>query len=404
MFLYRFLLTLAAPFVAVKLLRGGGLDQRLGGGDGNGPVLWLHAASNGEATAARPLIEALLASDPALRLLITCNSETGRDLVAGWGLARVSVALAPLDYRWALARFLRRWQPAALIIVENELWPNRLLMMQARQRPVIVVSGRMSGKSARVWAKLPGLARRVLGALSLVSAQDQASQSRFAALGVDAARIAPALNLKLTQAPPRPDAGDLATLAALLPRDKTVLAASTHAGEDQIILQGFARAHAQDPDLRLILAPRHPRRGDEVAALIAQAGLGFARRAAGHAPTAPVYLADTLGEMPLWYALAGVTFVGGSLVPKGGHTPFEPAAFDSAILHGPYLENFAEGYAALQSAGGSLLIRNADDLTQALLTPAQTTALPVRAKAAIAALGSADGLADLVGRIQALSR
>lgn len=376
MFLYRLLLTLAAPFIALALVRrgrGAALAERLGGGAHGaarrGAVIWLHAASNGELTAARPLIDALLARDPKLRLVITCNSATGRALAQGWGLPRSEARLAPLDYRLCLRRFLGDWQPDALILIESELWPNRIAEMARLRRPVAVLSARMSARSARIWARLPGLTRAVMGGISLLSAQDAASEARFLSLGLPRDRLAPPLNLKTGAAPAAPQSEELDRLRPLFPRDATLLAASTHEGEEGPILMGFRRALAQRPGLRLILAPRHPRRSPEIQALLRRHRLGFARRSAGETPDAetPVYLADTLGEMGLWYALAGVTLVGGSLVPKGGHTPFEPAAHGSALLHGPHLENFAEVYAALQAEGGSRCIHGADDLAKALL-------------------------------------
>jgi 3-deoxy-D-manno-octulosonic-acid transferase len=375
-FFYRLLLTLAAPFIALAVLRrdrGAALDERLGGGAHGGArrgaVIWLHAASNGELTAARPLIDALLARDPRLWLVITCNSATGRALAQGWGLPRTEVRLAPLDYCLCLRRFLGSWQPDALILIESELWPNRIAEMARLHRSVVVLSARMSEKSARIWARLPGLARAVMGGIGLLSAQDSASEARFLSLGLPRDRLAPALNLKTGAVPAAPRSEELDRLRALFPRDKTLLAASTHEGEEGPILMGFRRALAQRPDLRLILAPRHPRRSAEIQALLRKHRLGFALRSAGETPGAetPVYLADTLGEMGLWYALAGITFVGGSLVDKGGHTPFEPSTHGSALLHGPHLENFAEVYAALQEEGGSRCIHGADDLLDALL-------------------------------------
>ena len=376
MFLYRLLLTLAAPFIALGLARRdrrAGLDERLGGnGPGaarRGAVIWLHAASNGELTAARPLIDALLARDARLWLVITCNSATGRALAQGWGLPRTEVRLAPLDYRLCVRRFLGNWQPDALIIIENELWPNRIAEMARLRRPVLVLSARMSKKSARTWARLPWLTRPVMAGIGLLSAQDAGSEARFLSLGLPADRLAPALNLKTGAAPAATDSAELDRLRPLFPRETTLLAASTHEGEEGPILMGFRRALAKRPELRLILAPRHPRRSADIQAILRKQGLGFALRSAGETPKpkTPVYLADTLGEMGLWYALAGTTFVGGSLIDKGGHTPFEPAAHGCALLHGPHLENFAEVYAALQAEGGSRCIRGADDLLDALL-------------------------------------
>ncbi|MHC0053282.1 3-deoxy-D-manno-octulosonic acid transferase [Actibacterium sp. D379-3] len=413
MFAYRLLLSLAAPYFVLRLWRGGRAQmvERLGGNGpgrmGRGLVIWLHAASNGEATAARPLIDALLARDDKLTLIVTCNSETGRALVRGWGLARVSARLAPLDYRLTLRRFIGNWQPDALILIESELWPNRMAAMRALSRPVVVLSARMSDKSAATWGRMPGLARQVIGAISYLSAQDAASEARFQALGLPEDRTGPVLSLKTRAAPGGFDADEKARLAPLLPRVNTVLAASTHEGEEQVILLGFRKAHARRPDLRLILAPRHPRRRAEVQALIARQGLGCATRSAAELPDAqhPVYLADTLGEMPLWYDLAATTFVGGSLVARGGHTPFEPASHGSALLHGPHLDNFAEIYAGLQAAGGSAMIDSADALAHALLSldDAARRRMTQAAATVIEALQGSAGLAPILDRLADLT-
>ncbi|ARE39074.1 Lipid IVA 3-deoxy-D-manno-octulosonic acid transferase [Rhodovulum sp. P5] len=417
MFLYRVLLTLVAPVLLVRLAREPKLaPERLGlGGAGHrgGRMIWLHAASNGELTSARGLIGQLLAQRPEARLIVTCNTTTGRALVKGWGLGRVSVVLAPLDYRWALRLFLRRWSPGALIVIENELWPNRLSLLAARGVPVLVVGARMSERSAARWRRLPGLVSTMLGTVSYLSAQDAGSRGRLIGLGLDPSRAGPVVDLKAAPAtvgmPPR--TGE--RLSALFPRASTVLAASTHEGEEEIILDAFARAFRNRPELRLILAPRHARRGPEVARRIAAAGLAFTTRSAGEDPGAdtPVYLADTMGEMALWYALAGACFVGGSLVEKGGHTPYEPAAFGSAILHGPHVANFAGIYAALDAAGAARHVRGAADLCALFQTlgAEDQRAMADRATAVMAdkqadAAGVAPLVDALIGHIDAASK
>lgn len=418
--LYRLLLSLAAPLILLRLLlarpasaaahpgRWALLAERLGGGaipDGPRPAgrrLWLHGASNGELASARALIETLRAQDPALPVLVTTNSTTARAMVAGWGLPGLQVALAPLDLRWVLRRFLARWQPGALVMVENEFWPNRLDMAARRGLPVLAVGARISARSARRWGKLPGLARRLLAAITYLSPQDQGSARAFAALGLDGARIGPVFNLKAA-VHAQPDAAALAELAPAFPRALTLLAASTHPGEEAIVLEGFGQALRADPRRRLILAPRHPARGPEIARLIAAQGLGFRQRSLGAPPDAdrPVYLADTLGEMPLWYALAGVSFVGGSLRDHGGHTPYEPAAQGSAILTGPHVANAAEAYATLARHQGAITVNDSAELAQALrqLDGPQAKAMAERARIALADTGAEATRAALARRI-----
>ncbi|WP_155773992.1 3-deoxy-D-manno-octulosonic acid transferase [Rhodovulum sp. MB263] len=369
---YRILLSLAAPGLALRLLRERPFArERLGlnGPDrAPGPAIWLHGASNGELASARPLIERLTERRPDLAIVATSNSRTGRALVESWALPRVSARLAPYDYRWALRLFIGRWQPRALVLIESELWPNRIFEVAQRGRPVLLLGARLSARSAGRWRRMPALARRLTGAIAYLSAQDPASQERFAALGLAPERSGPVIDLKAFAPAARPDPDALKALAPLLPRASTLLAASTHEGEEAPVLEAFARRWRADPAARLILAPRHPRRAAQIAALIKRAGLGHAMRSSGGlpGPEQPVLLADTMGEMALWYALAGVSFVGGSLVDKGGHTPFEPAAAGSAILHGPHVANFAAAYAALDRAGAAEAVAGADGLVTAL--------------------------------------
>ncbi|MFD2815463.1 3-deoxy-D-manno-octulosonic acid transferase [Paracoccus aerius] len=207
-----------------------------------------------------------------------------------------------------------------------------------------MIGARLSQRSAARWARLPGIIAPMLGRLAGLSAQDPDSEARLLALGLPPAAILPRLDLKLlTPArirPPRPDPH----------RDRTLLAASTHEGEEALILDAWTAARRHHPDLRLILAIRHPQRGDQVSALLAQRGIAHQRRSAGDSG-GDVLLADTLGEMDRWYASAGLCFVGGSLTDRGGHTPWEPAAHACAILHGPHLSNFRDAYGALDGAG-----------------------------------------------------
>ena len=421
MIVYRIILSLAAPVVALlyllRRLRGritaADLRERLGGGPHttapdaphgpDAPALWLHAASNGELASARPLISALLARDPALRLVITTNSLTGRALAQGWNDPRIAARLAPLDYRPLLRRFLRRHRPAALLLIESDLWLNRIFTLHRAGLPVMVISARMSARSAARWQRIaPRLARQLMTRLHGVSAQDSATEDRLRALGLPETRRLARVNLKAAVTLPAPDPAERDACRRVFDRAHTVLAASTHPGEEEIILDAFARAQIHDPALRLILAPRHPRRGDEVQRLIAARGLSLRRRAAGEAPTAnaAVYLADTLGEMALWFDLACSSFIGGSLVPLGGHTPYEPAQRGTAILHGPHLQNFAAIYTRLDAEGGARQISDAETLARGFLMPSAEARVMADTARRIAAEEAGDGqLDDLVAYI-----
>ncbi|MDJ0828055.1 MAG: glycosyltransferase N-terminal domain-containing protein [Rhodobacter sp.] len=388
--LYRAILTLVAPVVllvlAIRVLRGvetrADLRQRLGHqAEARPDAIWLHGASNGELTSARPLVDALRAAFPARPLVITANTTTGRALAAAWRLDDTAARLAPVDTRAALRRFRAAWRPAVQIVLENELWPNRLA---TASEPVLVVGARMSAKSHRAWSRVPGLARQLLGGVRRLTAQDATSADRFLALGLPPDRLGPTATLKSAVSLADPDPDELARLKPVFHRPDTLLAASTHDGEEAIVLEGFLRARTSRPALKLILAPRHPVRGAEIARLLARTGLPWAQRSAGPAPgpDTVIYLADTLGEMPLWYALAGVTFVGGSLVAKGGHTPFEPAQARSAILHGPDTANFAESYATLASVDAATPVADADALATALVALADPQAQEAQARRA----------------------
>lgn len=345
-------LRLAAPFA------GPDLRERLAlrGPDVIPGGIWLHAASVGELTSARVLAQALAAEFP---LMVTTNSLTGRDLARklGW-----QAALAPLDVPQAVERFLARVEPSVLVTVENELWPNRSAMADALGVAQVVVGARISARSAERWGKLPGLIRPMLGRIDALSAQDAGSEERLLRLGLPASALGTRLNLKLlgpAQIHPPEDAPD---------RSRTVLAASTHEGEDEAVLDAFIAARRGAPDLRLILAPRHPERGDAVAGMIAARGLEFTRRSQGGGPEAGVLLADTLGEMADWYRAAAICITCGSFTDRGGHTPWEPAAWRCAILHGPHVANHAGDYADMDRAGAAEL---ATDLPRALTALAQ---------------------------------
>lgn len=346
---------------ALRLRAGlGGSDalrERLACGARPRPAdIWVHGASVGELTSARRVIE-LLAQDHSVQ--ITANSETGRDLAAGWGLPAI---LAPLDLPGSLDRFLSACRPRLAISIEAEFWPLRSRLLAERGVAQALIGARLSERSAGTWGRFPRIIRPMLGRIDALSAQDQASEARLLNLGLQASALLPRLDLKLLDPAsvplPAPDAM----------RGTTALAASTHEGEDAPILDAFLAARAECPDLRLILAPRHPDRGEAIAGLIAARGLPVLRRSAGAdlPPAGGVLLADTLGEMPRWYAAAGICIIGGSLQDHGGHTPWEPAARACALLHGPHIGNFVESLGALQAAGAASAV-TADDMADQIL-------------------------------------
>lgn len=397
MILYRLLMALALPALLFVSLRRpwpkSTWRERLGLSPRAPADWWVHGASLGELTSARSVIAALAAQGS---VHVTVNTATGRDLVAGWELAQVTTSFAPFDVASAAARVFAQLRPRALILIENEFWPARMAAARAAGVPVMVIGARMSERSARRWRWAGGLMRRMLAGVSYLSAQDAASEARFLALGLPQTAVGARLNLK---------AGVRAAEVARspLPRTRTLLAASTHAGEEALALQAFLANRAGFD--HLIIAPRHPARGDEVARMITATGLAFGRRstAANLQPGQPVFLADTVGEMESWYAAAGATIIGGSFAEKGGHTPFEPAAFGSALIIGPSVHNFAEVFSALLAADGCVAVADGVTLTAALasLTPARQTQLARNATALLATGADVAGLvATLVAKAQ----
>lgn len=400
--LYRLFLFLALPLVMLRLLwavlRGAepwsALDERLGGGKASpAGALWLHAASNGELASVRPLVAALMAARPGLRVLVTTNTQTAQALARSWQEPQLQARMAPLDILPVLQRFLARHRPAALIIVENELWPNRILLAARLTLPVFIVGGRVSARSARRWEKF-GPGRELMAALSAVSAQDEASERAYRAMGLADEKLLPRLNLKT--------AAGITPAADPLPWDRgnTLLAASTHAGEEEQVLAAFCQARKANPDLRLILAPRHPRRRAEIAKAIAANGLHHTARSDKMPPVAEVYLADTMGEMPNWYASAGLCFIGGTLVEKGGHTPFEPAGFGCALIHGPSVFNHAQAFGALADAQAAICVQDSAALAEAfaLSTPEQQR-LGLAAQAVLAPMHQPEALTELAAAL-----
>ncbi len=399
MFIYRLVIFFLSPFVIIRflfaLIRGRetweGLVQRLGFGAGiNAPVIWFHGASLGELTSARPVMEYVLTKYPDLEIIVTSNTYTARKLISTWGSSRIHARLAPLDSPSVMRRFLARWQPLIAFTLENEVWPERVLACARSNISFVILGGRMSEKSAATWARFPTLARKVAGAITVLAPLDQENADRFVMLGVPETKISEPVNLKSNVLLPKPDRSELTRLSTFYDRGKTILAASTHSGEDEIILSAFARARQTDPDLRLIIAPRHPERGQQISTLISTTGLSFSQRSSGDDINMDdtVYLADTLGEMPFWYSAASVSIVGASFVDFGGHTPVEPTQFGSAIIHGKFTSNHAGIYAVLKQDNAAICANGINDLASAISTLTFKNKAKLQAKRARDALAS----------------
>jgi len=327
-----------------------------------GTLIWLHAASIGESGVALTLIEALGKRDARLSFLLSTGTRTSAELVGRRALPRTTHVYAPLDRPDVVRRFFTHWRPDLGVFVESEVWPNLILEAQARRVPLALVNARMSPKSLAQWKSLPAAARRLLSGFAFVSAADARTAAALSELR--GAPVQALGNLKLAAPAPRIDARARAELAADIGGRAVWLAASTHAGEEEIALAAHARLRRDIPDALLLLVPRHPERGENIAQL---AG-GAPRRSQGErVGAASVYVADTLGELGVFYDLAPVALVAGSLLPHlKGHNPVEPAKAGSAMITGPYVESFQDLFDALFAAGGAVTARDAEELAAAV--------------------------------------
>lgn len=362
-----------------------------------GPLIWLHGASVGEALSALPLIERLLAADPSTSVLVTTGTVTSAKLMAERLPARAFHQFAPVDTPGAVARFLDHWRPDLALWIESELWPNMIRAAAGRGLPMALVNARLSKRSYRRWRLLPGFARELLSAFQLCLAQSPADAERFQALGAREPR-SPG-NLKYASPPLPADPSALEALRSEIGARPLWLAASTHIGEEAIAAEAHGKLRRRHPTLLTVIVPRHPERGAAIAAELAAAGLAVARRGAQESvsPDTDIYLADTLGELGLFYRLAPIAFVGGSLVPHGGQNLLEPAQLDCAILHGPAVHNFEAIAAAMKAAGATERVHDARGLAAAVDTLLTDPAL--RDRRAQAAAEVAAGEAGVLDRI-----
>ena len=337
-----------------------------------GTLIWLHGASVGEALSMLPLIAELRRQAPEAAILVTTGTVTSARRMAELLPAGCIHQFVPVDTSGAVRRFLDHWRPDLAIWVESEFWPGLMAATARRGTPMMLVNARVSARSARRWAWAPGMAAALVRSFRRIVTQDAATAARLVAMGADPGRVREGGNLKALIPVPGCDAAELETLRAALAGRPVWLAASTHAPEEVAVAAAHRVASRSLPGLLTILAPRHPERGGEIAALLAGQGLTVAQRSQGRSgveapgPETDIWLADTLGEMGLWLRLAPVAFVGGSIAVRGGHNPFEPAALGAAILHGPETGNFAPAYAALAGAGGARSVADGAEMGAAV--------------------------------------
>ncbi len=338
-------------------------------------TLWLHCASVGEVQAARPLVEALGQRCPGYRLVITTMTATGAERVLALAESRrnsedsaeVSHHFVPLDFPGSARRFVARLRPDLAIFFETELWPNLLASCERSGVPVAVVNGRLSPRAFRGYRRLRPLMAEALSHVAWLAAKSEADARRFIELGMAPARttVVGSLKFDITAGGDQEVSERLRTRFGRRP---VWIAGSTHPGEDEQVLAAHAHLRKRLPDALLVLVPRHPRRFDEVAALCRQAGLTLARRSRDQWPgdDTAVYLGDSMGELLALYGAADLAFVGGSLVPIGGHNLLEPAAVGTPVLTGPALANFEDVAEAMRAAGALVEVDNAEALAAEL--------------------------------------
>lgn len=409
--LYTLLLTLLTPLIVLRLWLKGRVQpayrQRIGERFGRvhaHPVaVWVHAVSVGESVAALPLIEALIQRHGERQVWVTTTTPTGSERVIASLGSRVIHTYAPYDLPPVVARFLDRAQPQQVVVMETELWPNLFAALKTRGIPLTIANARLSPRSFKGYSRVAGFTRSVLANVTTVAAQSTLDGERFTALGAPHVQVIG--NLKFDLALPSAPHPLTANIARLWQADRVIwIAVSTHEGEEDIVLDAHHALLQHDAEALLILVPRHPQRFEDVARRIAAKGMAYQRRStlaehpdlSGQRQPAPVLLGDSMGEVMAYLAVAQVAFVGGSLVPVGGHNVLEPAALGLPVLFGPHMHNFLDARTLLLQANCAREITDAATLTAALLDwlpwqktqghlQAEREARSARAAAAVAA-------------------
>ncbi len=368
---YRHLGSVARPLVPPVLRRrvgqGKEVPERIGERYGiasvprpQGDIVWVHAASVGETNAVMPLIRRLSAD--GVQVLFTSTTVTSASIAAA-ALPKGAIhQFGPLDVTAYVDAFLAHWKPHLVIFVESELWPTILMRLERASIPFVTVNGRMSDRSFRGWRRAGSLSRALFSRITLCLAQSAEDGARYRGLG--APQVVVTGNIKFDTPPLAVDDTALAALRSDIGSRPVWVAASTHEGEEAIVAEAHGLLAASRPDVLTILVPRHPVRGDGVRTLLEERGLRVAQRSRGETllRETNVYLADTLGELGLFYRVASVAFLGGSLAPVGGHNPIEPVRLGAAVVHGPHIGNFAELFALLDAVTPSAAIADAASL------------------------------------------
>jgi 3-deoxy-D-manno-octulosonic-acid transferase len=399
---YRLLTRAATPLAATLLQRrlkqGKELEARIserrgegGAARPTGPLVWVHGASVGEMLAVLPLIERIKAR--GLSVLVTSGTVTSAGLARQRLPHGVIHQFIPLDTPGFVERFLNHWKPSLALLVESDLWPNLILSTSRRGVPLILLNGRLSEKSFARWRRMPRTIGALLTKFDLCLVRTPSDAKRFGELGAPTLSVVGNLKLDVPQLPV--DEDKLHELSDALIRRAVIAGASTHPGEEKALIEVHARLKPAFTNLLTMIVPRHPDRGAEIATLAAARGLNVVSRSAGRLPdrNTDVYVCDTLGELGIFYRLAPVVFMGGSLVTHGGQNPIEAIKLGAAVLHGPFISNFAEIYAALDGAKGADLVADTSRLAMRaaswLKNPDERRRVVAAGQKTVAALGGA---------------
>jgi len=402
--LYRLMTRLARPAAGLVLgvrARQGKEDpqrrgERLGYASGDRPsglLIWVHAASVGEASSILPLLETLRRRRPDIAMLLTTGTVTSARYVSSRLPPNVLHQFVPLDSPVFVARFLAHWRPWLAVFTEQEIWPNLVLETHAHGIPLALVNARMSARSFSRWQSHVDIARALFSRFAIVLAQNDVLAQRFHALG--APRVHAVGNLKIEAPAPRIDDAAKRDLEEALAGRPRLVAASTHEGEEAIIAAAHRVLARRHEGFCTIIAPRHPHRGTAIAAMLAAEGFRVAQRSAGElpGPSTDIYIADTIGELGTFYASTSVALIGGSLVAHGGQNPIEAIRHGTVVLTGPSRFNFEDAYCALLDADGAVLVSSARDIADAVTRlhedPARLERVRLQASRALDAMAGA---------------
>jgi 3-deoxy-D-manno-octulosonic-acid transferase len=342
------------------------------------PVIWIHAVSFGEAKIATSLVQKLKAQHPTYVFIITTMTSTGSAHTQQFVDQRVLHFYAPYDLPTSIKRFLKRTKPKLLILIETEIWPNMIHYCNKNNIPIIIANARLSERSTRGYQRVKFFIKTLLQQITQVLAQTQADADRFVQIGFDAKKVSVAGNIKFAITPPMHIAYEAEQLRQQWGGQRPVLiVASTHPGEEEIVLNAFAAMRKELPDLLLLFVPRHPERFKPVANLCEKLGYRVALRSSKqiHLENIDIYLGDSMGEMWLFYAASDIAFVGGSLAPHGGHNLLEPAVLHLPIITGPHLFHFSAIAQLLTQANALTIVQDSSELANATINFLQSKTL-----------------------------